>query len=126
VLLVDDDDRVRLLTERILVSAGYRVMSASSGPAALALARDHDGAIELLLSDMVMPGMSGSELAQAIVLDRPHIKVLFMSGYDRGKTGPGQRLLTKPFNRDGLLAAVVDALVAPPGSSARIARLTQY
>ncbi len=126
VLLVDDDDRVRLLTERILVSAGYRVLSATSGPLALAVAREHAGEIDLLLSDMVMPGMSGSELAQAIVIDRPHIKVLFMSGYDRGKTGPGQRLLTKPFNRDGLIAAVVDALVSPPGGSARIARLTQY
>ena len=126
VLVVDDDDRVRLLTERILVRAGYHVLSATSGPRALAVAREHAGDIDLLLSDMVMPGMSGSELAQAIVVARPHIKVLFMSGYDRGQTGPGQRLITKPFNRDGLIAAVVDALTGAPGRSGRISRLTPY
>ena len=126
VLVVDDDDRVRLLTERILVRAGYRVLSATSGPRALALAAAHVGEIDLLLSDMVMPGMSGSELAQAIALARPRIKVLFMSGYDRGQTGPGQRLITKPFNRDGLIAAVVDALSGGPGRTSRIARLTPY
>ncbi len=126
VLVVDDDDRVRLLTERILVRAGYRVLSATSGPQALALARDHAGEIDLLLSDMVMPGMSGSELAEAIVVERPHIKVLFMSGYDRGQTGPGQRLITKPFNREGLIAAVVAALTGAPGRAGRIARLTPY
>ncbi len=126
VLVVDDDDRVRLLTERILLRAGYHVLSATSGPLALALAREHAGAIDLLLSDMVMPGMSGSELAQAMVVARPQLKVLFMSGYDRGQTGPGQRLITKPFNRDGLLAAVVDALAGAPGRSGRIARLTPY
>lgn len=49
-----------------------------------------------------------------------------MSGYDRGQTGPGQRLITKPFNRDGLIAAVVDALSGAPGRSSRIARLTPY
>ena len=75
---------------------------------------------------MVMPGMSGSELAQAMVVARPQLKVLFMSGYDRGQTGPGQRLITKPFNRDGLLAAVVAALAGAPGRSGRIARLTPY
>ena len=126
VLVVDDDDRVRLLTERILVRAGYHVLSATSGPLALALAREHTGEIDLLLSDMVMPGMSGRELAQAMVIARPHIKVLFMSGYDRGQTGPGQRLITKPFNRDGLIAAVVDALTSAPGRSGRISRLTPY
>ncbi|MBL8627688.1 MAG: response regulator [Myxococcales bacterium] len=126
VLVVDDDDRVRLLTERILVRAGYRVLVAASGPAALAAARDHVGEIDLLLSDMVMPGMSGSELAQAMTATRPRIKVLFMSGYDRGQTGPSQRLITKPFNRDGLIAAVVEALSGAPGRPSRIARLTPY
>jgi len=126
VLVVDDDDRVRLLTERILKRAGYRVLSATSGPRALAVAREHAGSIDLLLSDMVMPGMSGSELAHAMELARPRIKVLFMSGYDRGQTGPGQRLITKPFNRDGLIAAVVDALTGDPCRSGRISRLTPY
>ena len=126
VLVVDDDDRVRLLTERILARAGYRVLTAASGPAALAVARAHPGEIDLLLSDMVMPGMSGSELAHAMTATRPHVKVLFMSGYDRGQTGPSQRLITKPFNRDGLIAAVVDALTSAPGRSGRIARLTPY
>ena len=126
VLVVDDDDRVRLLTERILARAGYRVLTAASGPAALAAARAHAGEIDLLLSDMVMPGMSGSELAHAMTATRPHLKVLFMSGYDRGQTGPSQRLITKPFNRDGLIAAVVDALTSAPGRSGRIARLTPY
>ena len=110
VLLVDDDEAVRRLSARILQRAGYHVLSALSGPAALELARTHGGDIDLLLSDMVMPGMSGNELAAAMSHVRPALRVLFMSGYDRGATAPHQRLLAKPFTRDGLLDAVAEML----------------
>ena len=110
VLLVDDDEAVRRLSARILQRAGYHVLSALSGPAALELARTHGGDIDLLLSDMVMPGMSGNELAAAMSHVRPALRVLFMSGYDRGATAPHQRLLAKPFTRDGLLDAVAAML----------------
>jgi len=110
VLLVDDDEAVRRLSARILQRAGYHVLSALSGPAALELARTHGGDIDLLLSDIVMPGMSGNELAAAMSHVRPALRVLFMSGYDRGATAPHQRLLAKPFTRDGLLDAVAAML----------------
>jgi len=110
VLVVDDDDGVRRLSERILKQAGYVVVSALSGPAALAFASEHPGVIDLLLSDMVMPGMSGRELAHALVEQRPGIKVLFMSGYDPGATAPRQKLIAKPFSRQALLDAVSEAM----------------
>ncbi len=114
VLVVDDDDAVLRLSARILQHAGYRVLTAPSGPAALELVRRHQGPLDLLLSDMVMPGMSGNELAAAVAELRPALRVLFMSGYDRGATQPDQRLLAKPFDRCGLLDAVAAALRDEP------------
>ena len=110
VLVVDDDAGVRALTTRILQRAGYRVLAATDGPSALAVARERGQAIDLLLSDVIMPGMSGREVAETLTSERPTLKVLFMSGYDRGQVAPHQRLITKPFNRDGILGAVADAL----------------
>ncbi len=79
VLLVDDDDQLRRLTERMLRRSGYHVVTASCGPDALAAARRET--FDILLADMVMPGMSGRDLAREILQDHPQVRVVFMSGY---------------------------------------------
>jgi PAS domain S-box-containing protein len=111
VLLVEDQDVVRRLASRLLVEHGYRVLEASTPADALALDDDWD----LLLSDVVMPGMSGPELAEALAERRPGAAVLFMSGYTGAAVGaaelPGP-LLGKPFTPSELACAVREALDA--------------
>jgi CheY-like chemotaxis protein/anti-sigma regulatory factor (Ser/Thr protein kinase) len=102
VLLVDDDDQVRRLTERMLRNGGYDVRAAASGPAALAELRKTT--FDILLTDMVMPGMSGRDLAREVVRDYPEIRVVFMSGYDPGTPVPAWQFIEKPFDRQTLLA----------------------
>src|SRR6185503_4431700 len=80
-LIVEDEEALRDVAGRILGGAGYRVLAASCGPAALELAAAHDGPIDLLLSDVVMPGMLGKELAERLTGVRPATRVLYMSGY---------------------------------------------
>ncbi|MEV6346623.1 ATP-binding protein [Actinoplanes sp. NPDC051851] len=111
-LVVDDEDGLRDLTGRILSGAGYRVMVAEGGLEALELAARHEGQIDLLVSDVVMPGMLGKELAERLVGLRPSTRVLYMSGYaqpilaSQGTLEPGVALLEKPFTASDLLAAV--------------------
>ncbi len=81
ILLVEDEEILRSLCVRILEQLGYRVLQAGNGAEALAAAQENGGRIDLLLTDVVMPGMNGSELAEQLVLHQPDIKVLFMSGY---------------------------------------------
>jgi CheY-like chemotaxis protein len=106
---------------RILSGAGYRVLSADGGPAALELAARHEGAIDLLLSDVVMPGMLGKDLAERLVAVRPETPVLYMSGYaqpvlaSQGTLDPGVVLLEKPFTAGDLLRAVRNRLDARVG-----------
>ncbi|GIF16115.1 ATP-binding protein [Actinoplanes teichomyceticus] len=112
VLVVEDEDALRDVAGRILTGAGYRVLSAEGGSRALELAAGHDGEIDLLLSDVVMPGMLGKELAERLTGARPSTRVLYMSGYaqpvlaSQGTLDPGVALLEKPFTADDLLAAV--------------------
>jgi signal transduction histidine kinase/CheY-like chemotaxis protein len=118
VLLVEDESGVRELTRRILSQAGYQVIEASNGEDALTLLGKHTGRIHLLLSDLVMPGMSGKELAERVVREHREIPVLFMSGYiDRDVAGEGlfadgRTLITKPFTREELLRRVRASLPA--------------
>jgi hypothetical protein len=118
VLLVEDESGVRELTRRILSQAGYQVIEASNGEDALVLLGKHTGRIHLLLSDLVMPGMSGKELAERVVREHREIPVLFMSGYiDRDVAGEGlfadgRTLITKPFTREELLRRVRASLPA--------------
>jgi len=106
VLLVDDDDAVRRITERLLCAAGHTVLSAASGPAALAIARAHVGKLDLLLTDLVMPGMSGKQLAQELCAEHSTLRVLFMSGYHQHDPIAGVDFLPKPFQRAQLLESV--------------------
>ena len=116
VLVVEDRDDVRRLTCKLLRGYGYLVLEAAGGEEALRIANGHAGGIHLLLTDVVMPGLSGSELATALSLRRPETRVLYMSGYAddsivrRGVLEPGVALLAKPFTPDGLLRKVSEVL----------------
>jgi DNA-binding NtrC family response regulator len=115
-LVVEDEAALRDVAGRILSRAGYRVLAADGGRQALELAALHEGAIDLLVSDVVMPGMLGKELAERLVVARPETRVLYMSGYaqpvlaSQGTLDPGVALLEKPFTAAGLLSAVRDRL----------------
>ena len=112
ILVVEDDDDVRDFVQFVLRQAGYRVLAASDGSRGLQLAEAHDGEIHLLLSDIVMPGMSGSEVAARAQALRPAMKVLHMSGYPGGRLmqhvglAPGATFLQKPFSVETLTQAV--------------------
>jgi len=116
VLLVEDADNLRQLGREILTEHGYDVVEARSGREATALLETHPGGFDLLLTDLVMPGMNGKELAAKAAAVRPGIKVLFMSGYTddalghHGALDPGMALLEKPFTVDLLLRKVREAL----------------
>jgi two-component system cell cycle sensor histidine kinase/response regulator CckA len=111
-LVVEDEAALRDVAGRILSGAGYRVLAAECGPEALELAAAHEGAIDLLVSDVVMPGMLGKDLADRLCIARPETRVLYMSGYAQpvlhthGTLEPGVALLEKPFTANDLLTAV--------------------
>jgi len=114
VLVAEDSDAVREVTRELLEALGYTVMAAARGEQALEVARAHPGPIDLLLTDVVMPGIRGASLAEQLVASRPGVRVLFMSGYGDGVTpeGAGERdaVLRKPFDQDRLALAVREAL----------------
>jgi CheY-like chemotaxis protein len=116
ILVVEDEDTVRTLVQRILERNGYRVLTAASGAEALALAGLYNGEIALALTDVVMPGMSGRDFADQVTAATPDLKVVFMSGYpdevaaDLGVLGPETNYLQKPFTESGVLAALGRAL----------------
>jgi PAS domain S-box-containing protein len=118
VLVVEDSDDMREITGRILTKNGYQVMVAPNGPDALDMARDYPGHIDLLLTDVIMPRMQGSELAPLLVKSRPELRVLYMSGFAHtalgaaGNLSPEVALLDKPFTEPTLLARVRQVLEA--------------
>jgi two-component system, cell cycle sensor histidine kinase and response regulator CckA len=112
ILVVDDERAVRALAVAILERGGYAILSAESAEEALDLAARHDGPIDLLLTDVVMPGIHGRELAERLHLLRPECRVIFMSGYSRDilpldlPADDHVVLLEKPFTRSALLEHV--------------------
>jgi PAS domain S-box-containing protein len=118
VLLVEDEHDLRLLATEILDGAGYAVLVAAGPSEALERARGHPGPIHLLLTDVVMPGMSGRDLAERLVPLHPETKVLYMSGYAadtivrHGVLNPGTNLLQKPFTPDALTGKVREVLTS--------------
>jgi YesN/AraC family two-component response regulator len=98
----------------ILERHGYRVLVASHGDEALSLADGHRDAIDLLLTDVVMPRMNGRQLSEALAVRRPDMKTIYMSGYTRGILELGRNFLQKPIAQAALLQMVGDVL-APSG-----------
>ena len=116
VLLAEDEQDVREIARDFLESGGYRVIEARDGIEAIALAAEHRGEIDLLVTDMVMPGMTGQELVARLQSELPGLCVVFMSGYsehaatEMANADPTVRLLTKPFSRTALLRAAREIL----------------
>ncbi len=115
ILLVDDEESVRAIVTKILTRHGHKVLEAVHGADALRLAAGHEGKIDLLISDMYMPGLRGPEILEKLRPSRPGIAVLFMSGYGdedvaRSGVGPDSRFLRKPFTVQELSESVRKAL----------------
>jgi PAS domain S-box-containing protein len=116
VLLVEDEDSVRELVRETLAGRGYRVLEADNGEAGLRLAEVHGDEISILITDVVMPGMGGRELAKRLMAMRPKIGVLYLSGYtedaivNHGALDPGTAFLQKPFTLQKLAQKVREVL----------------
>ncbi len=116
ILLCEDDDAVRRVTERILRRFGYEVLAASEGAEAIGLLEGRAGAVDMLITDVVMPGMSGPELARSFQDDFRGTRILFVSGYTADHLDPSDQLgekvefLAKPYSSDALLQRVARIL----------------
>ncbi len=125
ILVVEDQDEVRRLAVALLKKFRYRVLEAPSGEEALLLAQSHHGPIHLLLTDVVMPYMTGRQLADRLTSVRPEVKVLYMSGYTadviarQGVLEPGIEYVQKPFATEAL-ALKVRTILGPPPPAARV------
>ena len=112
VLPVEDEESVRQLVRDTLEAKGYRVLDAESGEAGLAAAESHEGVINLVITDVVMPGISGRELVRQLAQSRPATKVLYLSGYTEdailsdGSIEKGTAFLQKPFKANALAKKV--------------------
>jgi two-component system cell cycle sensor histidine kinase/response regulator CckA len=118
ILLVEDSEALRKLAAMLLGQHGYRVLSAANGAEALERTENTLGRIDLLLTDVIMPGLNGCELAKRILLTQPGLKVLYMSGYtddaiaSQAGVGVGTFLLSKPFSEEDLIRKVHEVLSA--------------
>ncbi len=118
ILVVDDEEAMRAIMADFLGQLGYNILSAAEGRQALKMAQEYSGTIHLLLTDVKMDGMSGPELADAILQQRPAVKVIFVSGFPEGPVAPdgvlkpGTVLLQKPFTIR-LLSAKLREVLGP-------------
>jgi CheY-like chemotaxis protein len=116
VLLVEDEESVRQLVRETLAAKGYRVMEAQNGESGVAVAARHNGKIDLVITDVVMPGMGGRELVKQLAQTRPETKVLYLSGYtedaivSEGNIDSGAAFLQKPFTLQTLSRKVREVL----------------
>jgi two-component system cell cycle sensor histidine kinase/response regulator CckA len=120
ILVAEDQPDLRWMFCQFLQELGYSVLEAKDGGDAVALAEQYKGKIDVLLTDIVMPHIRGSEVARQLSASRPNIKVIFMSGYTEGEfgavsgenRGPGTTLLQKPFELDSLAVTIREVLEA--------------
>lgn len=126
VLVVEDEADVRRMAERILSKGGYSVIGTTGGEEALEICRKPEQVIDLLLTDVIMPGMLGTELVEQVKTIRPKLSVIFMSGYSHDVLAPqalaeqgGAAFIEKPFNSSELLRVVRGLLDAPASGAAR-------
>ena len=123
VLLADDDAAVRRIARRILEQAGYQVLLARGGREALQVARAHAGPVHLLITDVLMPGLTGNQTHHHLQELRPGVPALCISGYPdeeavrHGLVGNGTAFLQKPFTSAALLEAVERILADPPAAA---------
>lgn len=119
ILVVEDEEKICSLVELLLKRMGYEVLKATNGGQALALSDDHQGAIDLLLTDVMMPDMTGIELSERLIAKRPGLPVLYMSAYTDSNLvraavlGTGRGFLPKPFRPEELKQKVRDLIGAP-------------
>jgi hypothetical protein len=115
---VEDEPAIRALSERVLRAAGHEVLTAATGDDAIALVRAREAPIDLLLTDVVMPGGNGVDLARRMRELRPGLPVLYVSGFaddilaDHGATEPHAAFLAKPFSADALRERVASMLAS--------------
>ncbi len=123
ILVVDDEPEVLRLVETVLTRHGYKVLTASNGERALEKIRKHGGPPDLLLTDVVMPGLSGPMIAEQLHGQYPAMKVLFMSAFEdrqvvrRYVKDPGHELIPKPFSIEELAEKVKNILATQPDSA---------
>jgi two-component system cell cycle sensor histidine kinase/response regulator CckA len=116
VLIVEDDDSLRKLTRTVLKQRGYKILEAENGEDALRISKEHEGSIDLMITDVVMPKMSGKETAERLQPLHPQMKVIYMSGYTddaivhHGVLAAGLNFLEKPFSLEGLARKVREVL----------------
>jgi len=117
ILLVDDHAAARKSMQRLLLDAGYRILTAHSGREALRVFAEHSAEVDLLVADIMMPGMNGRELAKTLLGQKPILKILLISGYEhtpvelaRGFAAGAVELVRKPFSGKALIERVIEVL----------------
>ncbi len=124
ILLVEDEDGVRAVLNELLTGLGFSVLQAANGAEAVELARGHDGVIDLVVTDMVMPVMSGQELARNLAVVRPGVRILYMSAFASNIYSPSALAnaladyISKPFDLETFVEKVRELLASPPRASA--------
>ena len=125
ILVIDDEPEIRKLVGAMVTQFGYAVLTADSGEHALTLYRNHKGHIEMLIADVVAPGMSGPMLADKLTAIQPDLKVLYISGYDNTHVvqkyvvEKGHALLSKPFTLEQLKTKMAELLEPAEHASAQ-------
>lgn len=124
ILLVEDEEGVRAVLNELLTGLGFSVLQAANGAEAVDLARGHPGVIDLVVTDMVMPVMSGQELARSLAEVRPGVRILYMSAFASNIYSPSALAnaladyISKPFDLETFVGKVRELLASPPRSRA--------